>query len=283
MFVNKIDMSKKYFSSILASLAMLVFAVSAAAQMTVTGEIIDVIDGKTVIISIPTGKVRAELQYIDVPVGTQQLSETVREHLRNLVFGKIVLYRAQTLFKDRTVGRLLVNNIDVSQQMLRDGAAWHVLNRSGQEKVEMENYASSESDARNEKRGVWSIPDLKQSLTSQQIAAQVDPVIDAKTSSNFPETPKAKGKWGDKNPSLGNVGALVNGYNAETRSGYVGTSYLAVPDSELDKKIGANNRRTAGRHGEVFSLYTGERQRGCAPHSARRTPQGCLLHPRFRT
>ena len=242
MFVNKIVMSKKYFPSILASFAILVFAVSAAAQMTVTGEVIDVIDGKTVIISIPTGKVRAELQYIDVPVTGQQLSETVKEHLRNLVFGKIVAYRAQTLFKDRTVGRLLVNNIDVSQQMLRDGAAWHVQNRSSQEKIEMENYAASETDARNEKRGVWSIPDLKPSMTSrleQQIAAQANPVIVAKTSPKVPETPKAKGKWGDTNPSLGNVGALVNGYNAETRSGYVGTSYLTVPDSELDKKIGA--------------------------------------------
>ena len=53
----------------------LILAVSAAAQMTVTGEVVEVIDGKTVVILIPAGKVKAELQYIDVPETGQEQGE----------------------------------------------------------------------------------------------------------------------------------------------------------------------------------------------------------------
>ncbi len=234
----------KTYSFLPAILFAMLVTVSAAAQMTVTGEVVEVIDGKTVVISIATGKVKAELQYIDVPEPGQQLHQTVTAHLRTMLVGKIVEYRAQTIFKDRTVGRMLLNGIDVSQQLLRDGAAWHIPPRaSGQEKSEVAVYSSTETDAKNEKRGVWSIAGLKPSREVRADKAAV-PSPPQTTFASEPNSVKpvviAKaGYWGDKNPALGNIGALVNGYNAETKSGYVGTSYLGVPESELDKAIGA--------------------------------------------
>lgn len=222
----------------------LILAVSAAAQMTVTGEVVEVIDGKTVVILIPAGKVKAELQYIDVPETGQELHDTVVEHVRAMLLGKIVEYRAQTIFKDRTVGRMLLNGIDVSRQLLRDGAAWHIPTTiSGQEKSEFAAYSSTETDARNEKRGVWSVADLRpaREIRPEKVAAPSPP----KTSlASEPKSPKPAanprtGYWGDKDPALGNVGALAKGYNAENKSGYVGTSYLGVPESDIEKAIGA--------------------------------------------
>lgn len=234
---------KKYFL-LPALVLLLLFAVSGTAQMTVTGEVVEVVDGKTVVILIATGKVKAELQYIDVPAAGQQLHETVTSHLRSMLVGKVVTYRAQTIFKDRTIGRMLLNGVDVSQQLLRDGAAWHLPSRtSGQEKSEVAVYQSTESDARNEKRGVWSIAGLKPSweVRAEKAAAPGPPqtTFASEPKSVKPVVIAKAGYWGDKNPALGNIGALVNGYNAETKSGYVGTSYLGVPETELDKAIGA--------------------------------------------
>jgi endonuclease YncB( thermonuclease family) len=63
--------------SVFAFLAIFMFVASASAQLTIPGEVIDVIDGKTVLVAIPGGKVKVELQYIDVPDQGQQLSDTV--------------------------------------------------------------------------------------------------------------------------------------------------------------------------------------------------------------
>ena len=144
--------------TVITFFAILMFVASAAAQLTIPGEVVDVIDGKTVLVAIPGSKVKVELQYIDVPEQGQQLSDTVTAHLRSLVIGKSVEYRPQVLLKDRAIGRLTIKNIDISQQMLRDGAAWHKpIDSSGQERAEFDIYASTEAAAKQERIGVWSI------------------------------------------------------------------------------------------------------------------------------
>ena len=228
-------------------LLLFVCASSVSAQMTVAGEVIEVVDGKTVIISIPTGKVKAELQFVEVPEEGQPYHEIVKEHLSVMVLGKVVEYRAQTIFKNRTVGRMLLNGVDVSQQLLRDGAAWHIpANVSGQGRFEFDIYSSTEKEARDEKRGVWSIAGLKPAWevrAERAAAARATPSNNSSLStgpqSANPITIAKVGYWGDKNPALTNIGALANGYNAETKRGYVGTSYLGVPETDLDKAIGA--------------------------------------------
>lgn len=233
-------MSKRLFTSISIAALVLFAAIAAVAQMTVTGQVVEVVDGKTVVIAVQTGKVKAELQYIDVPEPSQPLYETVKEHLGQLVLGKVVEYRAVSLLKDRTVGRLTLNNVDISLQMLRDGAAWHIPStESGQDQTEVANYASTEKDAKNEKRGVWSVPGLK---SGSELRANKPSSIPKPTPVNYveakapkPEPPVRRGYWSDKNPALGDVGVLANGFNAEAKSGYVGTSFLGVKEVEPAK------------------------------------------------
>ena len=88
------------------ALVLAVSAPIASSQHRTFGEVVEVLDGKTVVVVVPTGRVKVELQYIDVPEDGQALHAAMKAHLRTLVAG--------------------VKGVDVSQQMLRDGAAWHL-------------------------------------------------------------------------------------------------------------------------------------------------------------
>ncbi|HMT06460.1 MAG TPA: thermonuclease family protein [Pyrinomonadaceae bacterium] len=226
---------------------VLVFSLTwlASAQMTVSGTAIDVIDGKTVLIELPNGKIRAELQYIEVPERGQELHETVVKHLRGLVAGRSVSFRAQQIATDRSVGLLMIGEVDIAQQMLRDGAAWHIRHRpTGQADSDAKTYESNEADAKSEKRGVWSIEGMK---TAWQFRADRDaaattpvPALTKEMPVERPQVKKPTGYWGDVNPKMQNVGALANGYNHAARSGYVGTSYL--PAKATDEEAAAGTK-----------------------------------------
>lgn len=229
-------MLKAFALFIFTSFSMMLFTASATAQFPIAGQVIDVIDGKTVLVAIPSGKVKVELQFIEVPEAGQDLHDTVKEHLRTLLVGKSIEYRPKSIFKDHAVGQVTVRNLDVSQQMLRDGAAWHMpKDTSGQDKGEFDVYASLEEAARKEKLGVWSIPGLKpawefradrdKAWRDQQQQFVVSPTVTASANRKFKPRPNA-------NPSLGNVGALANGYDPASRTGYIGTSFLEVREVE---------------------------------------------------
>ena len=220
------------------SLALtLISAVSAFSQMSSQGEVVDIVDGRTAVVSIPTGKVKVELQYIDVPASGQPMHDMVREHLRRMLVGKVVNFRPRTFASGRSIGRLMLDNVDVSQQMLRDGAAWHVPQKvSGQEQQEFDEYAAMESAAKSDKLGVWSIPGLRPAweFKAAAAAAKANPKTSTPLPSHAYTVDAGKrgptGYWGDKNPSLGTVGALTHGYNAATRTGYVSTSLMGIKD-----------------------------------------------------
>lgn len=233
-------MKKFLFSTIL----LLSSLIAINGQISISGEVIDVLDGKTAVIDATSGKVRVELQYIEVPEPGQQFHDTVRDHLKKLLLGKVVDYRARTIFKDRTVGRVLIGGVDVSQQMLRDGAAWHIpSNLTGQEASEVAVYSSNEADARNEKRGIWSVEGMK---TAWEYRAAKRASTSGSTTTLSKDAPKMRAvvaaktsQWGDKDPGIGDAGALLTGYNANTRSGFVGTSYQMVDLSEIEKNAGS--------------------------------------------
>ena len=226
--------------SVFLSLAIFAFTGSTSAQMTISGEIIDVIDGKTVLVAIPSGKVKVVLQYIDVPETGQQMSDTVREHLRQLAVGKSVKYRPKTLLRDRAIGQLKIKELDISQQMLRDGAAWHVpFQGSGQEIAEHAAYALTEAAAKNEKLGVWSIPGLKPAWefrADREIAKQKEQNAyysrpkNSSTATRFNARNKSAPQT---NPAFANVGALLNRYDPASKTGVLSTSYIPIPTDKM--------------------------------------------------
>src|SRR5688572_3488652 len=107
-------------------LAILVLSFPSFGQLSSGGEVVDIIDGRTIVVAAANGRVKIELQFIEVPQPGQELTDTITNHLRTLLVGRIVEYRPKMIIADIVVGRVLLNNVDVSRQMLRDGAAWHV-------------------------------------------------------------------------------------------------------------------------------------------------------------
>ncbi len=216
---------------ILNAIFVLGLSISAMSQVAVPGQVVDVLDAKTVVIAVAAGDVAVELQYIEVPPADQPMHNSIKKHLRDLVLGKRVEYYANQLSYDRTVGRLISNNIDISQQMLRDGAGWHVPSEiSGQDRTGFAEYDAFEAAAKQEKRGVWADPSLKPSWDEAYVAPQ-RVVTPKPTLAAIP-----RGYWSDPNPRLGNVGALQHGYNAASKHGYVGIPLLGVTDPDAVEK-----------------------------------------------
>lgn len=136
---------------------------TAFSQRRIGGNVIEVIDGKTAVIELQSGgRMNLVLQFIETPEPEQLLYQTVKEHLQGLILNRYVEFVPRGLLSKGGVGQLFLNGVDISQQMLRDGAAWYaVMEKSGQNPYESKSYQDNELQAKTEKRGVWSIENLK--------------------------------------------------------------------------------------------------------------------------
>lgn len=223
----------KRFTTFVFLFIFLAVAGDASAQMAFLGEVVEVRDGKTVVIKGPSGTLLVELQYISVPAAQHEMAVTVTDHLRTLALGKRVDYRSRILAEGRTIGRVSAGGVDLSQQMLRDGAAWLVpASVSGQDKSEFDRYAAMETAAKQEKRGLWAHIELSLTAEAKSQPTVAEPLQIASSSPQKLRLPARvnRGPWSDVNPFLSNVGALDNGYNAVTRKGYIGTTLLGITD-----------------------------------------------------
>ena len=141
---------------------ILFFAIEGLAQTVYHGSIVDVIDGKTVVLEMANGRMNVVLQYVEVPEPEQALHQIVIDHLGVLTRGKEADFRLVGLGTNDVRGRLVIGGVDISQQMLRDGAAWLMpREKSGQSAAEFESYRVSQDQARADKLGVWSVAGLK--------------------------------------------------------------------------------------------------------------------------
>jgi endonuclease YncB( thermonuclease family) len=152
--------------NLLLLLLLLILSVSINAQMMLKGQVTDVIDGKTLVITTLTNtKITVQLKSIEVPESNQPLSDVVKEHLRQIAIEQKVDYSVEGLTKSTLVlGKVFANGIDLSQQMIRDGAAWYNLpEESSYSQDERNLYKETETQAKNEKRGIWGVSGLKPS------------------------------------------------------------------------------------------------------------------------
>lgn len=143
---------------ILISLSLLL-SVSIFSQRRLGGKVIEIVDGKTVMVETTSGgKMGVVLQFIEVPEPGQEMHEVSKQHLSSLVMGKEVTLSLRGLVSTNTVGQILLNGVDISQQMIRDGAAWHaVMDNAGQYPAESASYQTQQKLAKSEKRGIWAV------------------------------------------------------------------------------------------------------------------------------
>lgn len=259
---------------IFIAIVLVLTAVSAYPQRKFPGKVVEVVDGRTCVIQLASGRVTAVLQYIEIPDPEQPLYQTVRTHLEGLVLGKTVEFLPRIVMKDRTAGQLLVKGVDISQQMLRDGAAWYSIpEQSGQNQAESLVYIDNETQAKAEKRGVWGIADLKPSweFRAEQAAARRRIDEEAAKKAAFVremESRKVKGKPQRRQPApqmemWANVGGATDfdeplgfgglraGYDPRLRIGHISTPsiYLDFPNADFLSK--AESR--------AFYVYSGDK------------------------
>lgn len=144
-------------------LLIFLFSISSFAQRFIMGSVTEVIDGKTIVIHATSGNdTTVQLQAIEIPEPEQQLFAAVKEHLQKLLAGKNVKVLFVQMMQNKMIGKVYLDNIDISAQILRDGAAWYNLPESNSHnQADRENYQAMEVAAKSEKRGIWGIENLK--------------------------------------------------------------------------------------------------------------------------
>ena len=205
---------------------ILLSAATGYSQSTLAGRVVKVLDGKTVVIEISTGKLTAELQFIEVPEAEQQLHSIVREHLEKLVLNKDVVFRSAGFAPGKTLGQMFVNSQDVALQMVRDGAAWHVSpEKSGQKAGDSDAYEHNQAQAKLENRGVWGVKGLKPAwefradkleqerqtrLEAAGLLAKNTEEVSYEPAPSV-KAPVRRGAWSDVNPMMKDPGPLLHG------------------------------------------------------------------------
>lgn len=134
------------------------FNFAAFAQIKVAGKVTDVVNGKTITIETSVNnKFTVELQFIEVPRTGQPLADVVKQHLRKLTLGKTVVFQTSGFSQEnQLIGQIWLDGVDLSEQMLRDGAARYAnAPKDPQNSKQREAYLMMENAAKAEKRGVW--------------------------------------------------------------------------------------------------------------------------------
>ena len=102
----------------------------------------------------PVAQHKIRLYGIDAPESHQAFGQKSKHHLSSLVFGKDVrvAYKSRDKY-GRILGTVYVDGKDVNLEMIRAGLAWHYKRFDSTPA-----YAAAESEARQNRRGLWSDP-----------------------------------------------------------------------------------------------------------------------------
>jgi endonuclease YncB( thermonuclease family) len=129
---------------------------------TLTGRVVRVTDGDTIVIldtSDTQHKIR--LTGIDAPERKQAFGTKSKEHLSDSVAGKFVVvdFSKRDYYK-RILGKVLLNGEDMNLEQVRAGLAWHYKKyQKEQSPLDRELYSAMEVEARESKRGLWRDPE----------------------------------------------------------------------------------------------------------------------------
>lgn len=119
------------------------------------GQVTAIVDGDSFTLVSQKLPVKIRLLAVAVPEGDQPYSGIARQHLSDLILNKYVVVRYSAL-QEFLVGQVLVGDMDIGAQMIRDGVAWY--DKSEERmlgETERQVYAMSMEAARNEHRGLW--------------------------------------------------------------------------------------------------------------------------------
>ncbi len=129
---------------------------AAQAAETITGKVVRIVDGDTLMLLVDREQIKVRLSDIDAPEKAQPFGTKARQELARLVFGKTVCVETAGKNKyKRTLGRVFVGDTDVNLQLVKRGMAWWYRKDAPKD----EGLADTERDAGVAKRGLWADPE----------------------------------------------------------------------------------------------------------------------------
>ncbi len=122
------------------------------------GRVVSIADGDTfTLLTADNQQFKIRLAEIDTPESGQPYGNRSKQALSELVFGKDVRVEVQDIDRyGRTVGRPYVGEVDVCAELVENGFAW-AYRRYLKDPMLLE----LEKDARDGKRGLWSLPEYE--------------------------------------------------------------------------------------------------------------------------
>ena len=124
----------------------------------IVGRVVGVADGDTLtVLDALKHQHKIRLSGIDAPEGGQAFGQRSKQALSDCAFGKQVTVDGDKLDRyGRTIGKVMVGNIDCNLRQAELGMAWH-FKKYASERPPTENkrYAAAEDAARAAKRGLW--------------------------------------------------------------------------------------------------------------------------------
>lgn len=121
----------------------------------IEGKVIKIADGDTFTLIFDNGfDVRVRLNGIDSPEKKQAFSKRAKQTLSDLIYDKEVkvYYESKDRY-GRVLGDVFIDDLNINQEMVRRGMAWHFKRYSDDETL-----VQLEIEARKNKTGLWADP-----------------------------------------------------------------------------------------------------------------------------
>lgn len=124
-------------------------------QKLIEGKVVGISDGDTFTMIFDNGfSIKVRLNSIDCPEKKQPFSKRAKKELSELIFDKnvVVKYKDKDRY-GRVLGWVFVNDLNINEEMLKRGMAWHYKKYSDDQKL-----SDIEANARKNRIGLWSEP-----------------------------------------------------------------------------------------------------------------------------
>ncbi len=118
----------------------------------VSGKVIAIKDGDTIVILFDKTQITVRLEHIDCPEKNQPFGNVAKKYISKLCFGKQVkiVGKGKKDRNGRLIGEVIVDTTNINKEMVKAGLAWHF------KKYSKDNsYASLETTAKTAKLGLW--------------------------------------------------------------------------------------------------------------------------------
>jgi len=124
----------------------------------IEGRVIRVSDGDTIaVLDSSNQTIKIRLAGIDAPEKKQAFGNRSKQSLSDLVYGKqVIIIWNKTDRYGRTIGKVLLDNVDINNQQLVRGYAWFYKKYENELTMEERKlYQESENIAKSSKTGLW--------------------------------------------------------------------------------------------------------------------------------